>query len=159
MSKEISSKRIDILTKLGFGTSPLCDPTIAFGCFNMAFNTKMIVRGDHADDVAYIYYSCVEIDGKEYDGLFFAPSILEHPYLNYQIFDVNKVIDEINHYAFCDAEYVSGGGIGMIFVPVSEYDWNLDIKDPISDMLKIIGITDYIFTCEYERQFKLHYDE
>ena len=152
MSNKLSSKHIEVLTKIGFGNVPDCDPSFAFGTFTLALNTNMIVRGDHADDVAFIYYSCVEVDGRIYDGLFYAPSILEHPHLNYQTFDVNEILDKINQYAYCDAEYVGIGGIHMIFLPISKFQWELDIKDALSDMLKIVGILDYLLTSEYNKR-------
>ena len=155
MNIKISSERIEILTKIGFGNVPDCDPSFAFGTFALALNTNMIVRGEHADDIAYIYYTCIEIDERIYDGLFYAPSLLEHPYLNYQIFDVNKVLDKINQYAFCDAEYICVGGIHMIFVPICDYEWKVDIKTPLSDMLKIVGILDYFLTHEYEKRAEI----
>ena len=61
----------------------------------------------------------------------------------------------INQYAFCDAEYICVGGIHMIFVPICEYEWKVDIKTPLSDMLKIVGILDYFLTHEYEKRAEI----
>ncbi len=156
MDKNISLDRLNLLTKLGFGAVPDCDPSFAFRTSVVALNTNMIVRGDHADDVAYIYYACVQKDDELLDGFFYAPSLLEHPLLNYQIFDIDGLLNEISKHVYCSVRFVGVGGIPMLFVEISEYDWKMnDLHSPLSDMLKLIGILDYFLSREFNRQIEL----
>ena len=147
MSWKISDDKMQLLKELGFGRVPDCDPSFAFHAPVVAYNTNMMVRGDHADDCAYIYYACIEIDGEVLDGFFYAPSILEHPLLNYQKWDVNEVLQELENHAGCFVRELSVGGIPMLFVEIDEYNWKLkDLRFPFSDMLKVVGSTDYLFS-------------
>ena len=142
-------EKLEILKELGFGRFPDCDPSYAFGSAPLALDTKMIVRGDHADDCAYIYYAKTKIDSVEVEGLFFAPSILEHPTLNYLTYDFDSVLEEINTHISSEVRYCFVGGIGMIYIEISSYDWELELRYPLSDMLKLIGITDYVLSREF----------
>ena len=156
MDKQLFLERLEILKELGFTDVPDCEPSAAFKTYVVALDTNIIVRGDHADDIAYIYYSCVEVDGEVLDGFFFAPSILEHPFLNYQTYDVKALLEEIDKDMYTGAKYVFVGGYPMIFMEVSEYDWkSKDLRILLSDMLKIIGVTDYFFSREFNRQLAL----
>ena len=156
MWKNIPTERLEILEKIGFGDVPDCDPSFAFHTAVVALNTKMVVRGDHASDIAYIYYACVE-DGEEVlDGFFYAPSLFEHPFLNYQTFDINSLLKEIEEHSNVSSRFVGVGGISMIFVSVDEYDWKMkDLYSPLSDMLKLVGVLDYFMSREFNVQLEL----
>ena len=154
MNNKISSKRLEILTKIGFSNPPDCDPTMAFHTYSLALDSKMIVRGDHASECAYIYYCNLKDNEREYDGLFYAPSLLEHPHLNSKIFSAEEILNNIKEYCYSDAEYVGIGGIPMIYIPVSDYDFDFDLKDPLSDMLKLIGMLDYFLSEAFEKNNK-----
>ena len=147
----ISEEKLKLLTELGFGRVPDCDPSYSFDTPAVAYDTNMIVRGDHADDRAYIYYACTKVNDEVLDGFFFAPSIIEHPILNYQTFNCNALVEEINNQIGSCARYVFVGGFPMFFVEVDEYDWkSKDLRFPFSDMLKIVGILDYFLSREFE---------
>lgn len=153
MEEKITLERLELLKKLGFGDVPDCEPSYTFNTPVLALNTKMVVHGDHSDDIAYIYYAREIVDNEVLEGLFFAPSILEHPHLNHQIYDVGKLLDEINAPLNTMGRYVYVGGFPMIFVEVTEYDWKYnDISSVLGDMFKLIGVTDYFFSKEFNRK-------
>ena len=148
-------ERQELLKKLGFGEPPNSDPTSFFTTYHIAYDSNMVVRGDHDDDWVYIYYSCEEYEGELLDGFFHAPSILEHPLLNYQIFDINAMLDEINQHANTMARLVFIG-VPMIFVEISEYEWKTkNLHIPFSDMLKLVGILDYYLSRELNKRLEL----
>ena len=150
MSNSVFLDRLDLLTKLGFTDVPDCDPSFAFDAPRVALDTKMIVQGDHADDCAYIYYSCITLDGEVLDGLFYAPSLLEHPLMSYQKYDIECILKEIDNELFCSPRRVFVGGFPMIFVPIEGYCWDIkNITTPLSYMLKLVAILDYIMARDY----------
>ena len=146
----IPNERLIQLTELGFGRVPDCDPSFAFKSDVVAYDTNMIVRGDHADDCAYIYYSRTVVDGEILDGFFFAPSLFEHPWVNHQICNIDGILKEIEEQVSCFARLVGVGGIWMIYVEIDEYCWKMkDLRFPFSDMLKLVGILDYFLSRQY----------
>lgn len=153
MYKTISNERLAQLTKLGFGDVPDCDPSFAFGTKVLAYDTMMSVQGDHATDRAYVYYSCVQYENEELDGFFFAPSLLEcmvYPYREKWSFE--SLLQEICDQLGCEARLVWIGSFPMIYVEITEYDWKIqNIVSSLSDILKLIGVLDYILPHEYRR--------
>ena len=156
MDKEVFKVRSEQLSKIGFGRVPDCEPSYAFGSNVLALDSQIIVQGVHADDCVYIYYAMVEKDDETLEGFFYAPSLLEEPLLNYQTYNVNEILKEVNSQINCDARYVSIGGYPMIYIPFDYYFVEYDFRAPLSDVLKIIGILDYFFTKEYRKRLQLN---
>ena len=155
MSEKISPERLELLTKMGFKNPPDCDPTDAFFGPSVALDTMMSVRGDHADDHAYVYYACLKEKDEVLDGLFYAPSLLEHPLLNYQKWNIEPILVKIADISACYARLVSVGGIPMLFIEIDEYDWQTrNLRLPLSDMLKLVGLLDYFLPRELKRMLE-----
>ena len=152
MSQAISPSRLELLKSMGFGKAPDCDATDAFRGPVVAYDTQMSVQGDHATDHAYIYYAS-GVDGSEVlDGLFYAPSLLEHPLLNYQHWNIKPILQKIAEYCYSEARDVSVGGIPMIYIEIADVSWKMnDIRFDLSDMLKLVGILDYFLQSELEK--------
>ena len=153
MDNRIPPERLEHLTELGFGNLPDCDPSYAFGTQALALDTKMSVRGDHADDCAYVYYARPVVDGEQLDGFFFAPSMLEYLNMMYgNAWDFAPLMDEINGHIGGYGRYVSVGGFPMLYVEIFAYDWkSRDLSDPLSEILKLVGISDYVLGGELDR--------
>ena len=153
MDNRIPPERLELLTELGFGDTPDCDPSYAFGTQTLALDTKMGVRGDHAEDRAYVYYARTEVDGEVLDGFFFAPSMMDYLNMMYgNSWDFAPLMDKINGYIGGYGRYVGVGGFPMLYVEVFETDWkNRDLRDPLSEILKLVGISDYVLGGELER--------
>lgn len=150
MNNKICLERFDFLRKLGFKDIPDCEPSFAFGVPTVALDTNMIVQGDHADDHAYIYYSCITLDGEILDGFFYAPSLLEHPLMSYQKYDIESILKEIDNKLYCSPRRVFVGGFPMIFVPVEGCYCDIQkMNTPLSDMLKLVAILDYIMSQDF----------
>ena len=150
----IPQARLDILKELGFGRVPDCDCSYAFGTQTLALDAKMTVNGDHASDIAYIYYACYSDKGEVLDGLFYAPSLLEYmPMFAEREWHFDGMLEDICHTISCEASVVFVGGFPMIFVPTYDYDFTKgeNLRDPLSDMLKLIGICDYFLSREREK--------
>lgn len=148
---DIPQARLDILQELGFGVAPDCDCSCGFGTKTLALDAKITVNGDHASDKAYIYYACVSRKDEVLDGFFYAPSLLEYmPMFAEQEWHFDEMLEDICNTVSCEASIVGVGGFPMIFVPVYEYDFTKGekLRDPLSDMLKLIGICDYFLSRE-----------
>ena len=151
---DIPQARLDILKELGFGTVPDCDCSYAFNTKALALDAQITVNGDHASDIAYIYYACVSRENEVPDGLFYAPSLLEYmPMYAERNWRFDEMLEDICNTIHCEASIVGIGGFPMIFVPVYEYDFTKEesLRDPLSDMLKLIGICDYFLSREREK--------
>ena len=150
----IPEARLTVLKKLGFTDAPDCDPSYAFGTQVLALDAQMYVEGDHATDLAYIYYACVTGKDETLDGLFYAPSLLEYmPSFANGEWHFDAILSDICKTVSCEASVRSIGGFPMIFIPTDEYDFSEgeDLRFPLSDMLKLIGITDYFLSREKMR--------
>ena len=156
MNKELFEIRAEMLSKVGFGNVPDCDVSYSFGSNVVALDTKIVVQGDHADDLAYIYYAMIEDRGEMLEGFFYAPSLLEHPLLSYQTFDISEILDEVNKQINCDGRIISCGGFYMIYISFDYYCIEYDFRLPLSDMLKVIGILDYFLSKEYKNKLNLN---
>ena len=154
MFSYIPENRLTVLKKLGFTNVPDCDPSYAFGTQVMALDAQMSVEGDHATDQAYIYYACVTRNGEPLDGLFYAPSLLEYmPGFAGREWHFDEMLTDICNTISCEASIQDIGGFPMIFVPTDEYDFSEyeELRFPLSDMRKLIGITDYFLFREKRR--------
>ena len=157
MFSSISEARLVILKKLGFTDVPDCDPSYAFGTQVLALDAQMSVEGDHGTDLAYIYYACVTDKNETLDGLFYAPSLLEYmPVFANGEWHFDDMLSDICKTISCEASIRSIGGFPMIFIPTDEYDFSEGecLRFPLSDMRKLIGITDYFLSRERMRFMK-----
>lgn len=153
----IPQNRLEILRELGFGDVPVCDCSYAFRTQTLALHAKMSVNGDHATDIAYIYYASVPCEDEVLDGLFYAPSLLEYmPVFAEREWHFDEMLEDICRTIGCEASVVGVGGFPMIFVPTCEYDFTKEqrLRDALSDMLKLIGICDYFLSRERENFIK-----
>lgn len=154
MFSSIPEPRLTILKKLGFADVPDCDPSYAFGTQVLALDAQMSVEGDHATDIAYIYYACVTDKDETLDGLFYAPSLLEYmPVYAKGEWHFDAMLSDICQTISCEASVQNIGGFPMIFVPTDAYDFSEGecLRFPLSDMRKLIGITDYFLSREKMR--------
>ena len=159
---KIPQERLDILKELGFGRVPDCDCSYGFGTQALALDTKISVNGDHASDIAYIYYACVSDNTRVLDGLFYAPSLLEYmPTFAEREWQFDETLEDICHTISCEASVIDIGGFPMIFVPTYEYDFTKEesLRDPLSDMMKLIGICDYFLSREREKFIRQRHSE
>ena len=153
----IPQDRLDILRGLGFGKVPDCDCSYAFHTQALALEAKMSVNGDHASDIAYIYYAYISRENEVLDGLFYAPSLLEYmPIFAGREWQFDEMLEDICNTIHCEASVVGVGGYPMIFVPIYQYDFTQEerLRDHLSDMLKLIGICDYFLSREREKFIK-----
>ena len=154
MTEEIKEARFALLQEYGFGDAPICDLLAVFRGPHLALDTKMTIRGDHADDLAYVYYASMEVEGELLDGFFHTPSLLEYLYVlgRERGWSFEPMLQEINRAFGCEARLVFLSGYPAIFTEVYEASWaTRDLRFEISDMLKIVGATDYLLCQEYER--------
>ena len=158
----IPQNRKEILTEYGFGDPPICDLLTIFNCPTMALDTKMSVRGDHCDECAYVYYASREVDGELLDGLFYVPSLLEYLYFlgseNGWRFD--EIFEELSGTLGTDTRLVFISGCPAIYTEVCDYAWSQrDLRFEISDMLKVVGVLDYILSNELQRMLNKKSDD
>ena len=154
MTEEMKEARFALLKEYGFGDAPICDLMAVFRGPHLALNTNMTIRGDHADDLAYVYYASMEVDGELFDGLFHVPSLLAHLHvLGHKCgWSFEPLLQELNGALGCEARLVFLSGYPAIFTEVYEASWaTRDLRFEISDMLKIVGAADYLLCKEYER--------
>ena len=154
MTEEIREARFALLKKNGFENPPICDLMSVFNCPNLALDTRMSVRGDHSDEIAYIYYASVEVDGELLDGLFYVPSLLEYLYFlgREKGWSFNDLWQDLNNTIYGDARLVFLRGYPAIFTEIYESSWSeKDLRFEISDMLKIVGSLDYVLNKELQR--------
>ena len=153
MTPEMKEARFALLSEYGFEAPPICDLLTIFNCPTLALNTKMSVRGDHADENAYVYYASREVDGELLDGLFYVPSLLEHLYLigRERAWSFDALCQELNDTLGCEARLVFLRGCPAIYLEIYESAWpQRDLRFEISDMLKIVGTLDYLLTKEFQ---------
>ena len=154
MTDEMKEARFALLCEYGFGEPPICDLMAVFGCPTLALNTTMMVQGDHADDCAYIYYASLEVECEQLDGLFYAPSLLEHLYFEGREsgWNFDAMLEELNSAISADARLVFVRGCPVIYTEIYEASWaQRDLRFEISDMLKIVGALDYLLSRELRR--------
>ena len=154
MTQETREARFALLKENGFADPPICDLLTVFGCPTLALDTKMTVRGDHADDCAYVYYASKEVDGELLDGLFYAPSLLEHLYFlgREKGWSFDALWQEVDNTLGSDGRLVFVSGCPAIFIEIYESSWaQRDLRCEISDMLKIVGALDYLLCREQQR--------
>ena len=149
----IPQNRKEILTEYGFGDPPICDLLTIFNCPTMALNTKISVRGDHCDEIAYVYYASLEANGEMLDGLFYVPSLLEYLYFlgREDGWSFEAISEELSGTLGADTRLVFISGCPAIYTEIYDYAWSQsDLYFEISDMLKIIGTLDYLLSKELQ---------
>jgi hypothetical protein len=154
MTEETREARFALLRENGFEAPPICDLMSVFCGPHLALDTRMSVRGDHADERAYMYYASMEVDGELLDGLFYVPSLLEHLYFlgREKGWSFDALRQELNDTVCSDARLVFLSGYPAIFTEIYTSSWQeRDLRFEISDMLKVVGALDYLLSKELER--------
>ena len=137
MTEEFEAK----LAEYGFHRyTTNCELLSVFGS-GYCYDTKMIVEGDHSSERAELVY--LNKDG--FEGLCYAGSLLEALIMNYPNLGVQRIIKQMYVHMDTDIELRWIGGYPMIVSPCTEQDfWDGGIEYHISDMLKVIGMLDYL---------------
>ena len=151
--EKIPSEKYDLIIKIGFSTPPEGDDTMALEYRSLAFDTLMIVDGEHSYDHAYIHYAIMNLNGENYDGFFYAPSLLEELLHNYrELWDINEFM-KVNFGKFDDyIQFLWVGGVPMLYVEISDYEWQTkNLSEPLSTVLKLVGQLDFLLPNELEK--------
>lgn len=153
MKREIPAEHLALLQEYGFCQSPDCDLLGAFSDVDLAMDTHMQVSGDHATDLAYIYYAIINTNEGELEGLFYAPSLLEYLPMEFpKDWNEKRVLAQVNEQLEDEARIVHVGGFPMFYLPLEEYDWKYDLlRTAVSDMLKLVGRVDYLLSRKWNR--------
>ena len=152
---KITPEHLKVLTALGFGDVPDCEPSFVFHTDVLACDTRMSVAGEHATDCAYIYYANLAYEQELLDGFFFAPSMLEHLIMQYpDRFHFDPLLQKLNHQLGTECKLVFLAGIPMLFIEVAPYEWVMgNVSSALSDILKIVGASEYILNGEQQRLY------
>lgn len=138
----MTEKSIEILKQFGFKPyCTNCDLLSAFKKPAYGLDTQMIVQGDHADDIAELIYACED----DFKGFCYAPSILEAIMINYpKKHNIDKVLKKLEKVGiFVELKFV--GIFPMVVLPCDEKGLESPLlKFDVSDMLKVVGILDYL---------------
>ena len=149
MRNKISPERLAVLEKHGFDTQGNSPLSFAFYSQTASLDAKMLVTGDHATDYSTIYYASEQTDFYGLlDGLFYSPSMLEYLLIDFGgEWDPERTVRDINSALAADFRIVSVGGYPMFFTEICDYEWNAgDISDSVSEMLKLVGVLDYVLS-------------
>ncbi len=149
MSNKIAPERIEILKEYGFDPELDCRWWAPFRSPICAMDTHMLVEGDHATDHSYIIYAAAEeVEGATLEGLFYAPSLLEHMLVEFRgEWSFPAMLRQISRQTDCKLQPVDVGGLPMIFVEIRESDWQEgDLRFQVSDMLKVVGVMDHLLS-------------
>ena len=146
---DIPENKAKALEALGFGNIPDAEDAYALRMRGpcMALKTPMVVSGDHAGDIAYIYYAKAETDAGELEGLFYSPSLLEGLLLDFGgKWSPERMLRELNRERDCDIRLVGAGGYLFFFTELSDIDFESEelMRLSLSDMHKLIGQLDYV---------------
>ena len=138
----MDAKKIEILKSYGF-TRYTTDCELMYAFRNEAYglDTKMLVQGAHADDYADLIYA--EEEG--FQGFCYCSSLMEDIMLNFSNHNVERIVKKLGTVANVWLELKAIGGYVMVVSKCDDFDFNNDyIRWHISDMLKAIGMLDYL---------------
>jgi len=149
--KDLSSERSEILKEYGFCDKPDCKLAAGFPQKAYTLDTKMLVQGSHATDLACVYYSHVcSPDGEELCGLFYYSSLLEYLLTDFAgEWDPYRMLDGIQEQLECKLRLVSVEGYPYLYIEIGESALSVSgIRYKVSGMLKLIGQLDYLLPRE-----------
>ena len=147
---EIPEHKRKALLALGFGAIPDAEDAQALRSPCMALATPMTVSGDHADDVAYLYYAKAETDKGVLEGFFYSPSLLEGLLLAFGgQWSPERMLRELNRERDCEIDLVFAGGYPFFFTELTDMDFDENLgyhwlRITLGDMYKLIGQLDYL---------------
>ncbi len=144
----MTQESIKILEDFGF--KPFLDGSeimLAFENSTYAYDTKMIVQGDHADDYATIIFA----NEKDFTGLCYCSSLMEHLMLNFDDHGVEKIVKELQK-ASIYVELRCVCGYPMIAIDLGKGELSATtLKSRLSHMLKAVGALDYLLQKRLKR--------
>ena len=139
----MTSELIKMLEECGFKPYITdCDLMSAFKNRAYCLDTKMLVRGDHATDCAELIYAHEE----NFKGLCYAPSLIEYMLLDFQDKEgIKRIIKRVGKAIGAEIELEFIGIFPMVTIRCDETDFEIfGLNEYVSDMLKVIGILDYL---------------
>lgn len=105
------------------------------------YDTKMTVQGSHTDDYAYI----ICVDEEEIKGFCYASSLIEHLMTDFDNHNIEKILKEMSKYTGIYLELYCNGNVPLV---VNKCEVNIlderSVKSRMSNMLKSVGILDYL---------------
>ena len=145
LDHEFSPELLQALRAMGFGEVPDSDVSYAFRAPTVALDTGISVRGDHADDRVYLYFSKPEAaNGEKLCGYFHAPSLLESLLLEFgEKFSPKRLVGEVNRVCGGEVRLVQVHGYPMLYVAAETAEW---LAWGYSDIMKSVGQMDYFLS-------------
>lgn len=138
----MTEKLVKILEENGFTPYETgCELAYAFKRKAYGYDTKMLVQGSHATDIAEIIYA----DEEDFKGLCYAPSVMELLMLDYENHGIEKILKKIGKITGVYTELKFVGIYPMITLECGESDFEyVGFRFYLSDMLKAVGMLDYL---------------
>lgn len=135
-------QKIDKLKEYGFKPYDAhCELAYAFKNSAYYLDTKMLVEGSHATDYAEIIYA----EEESFVGLCYYSSLMEYILTDFSNHNVEKMLKKIGKTLGTSVLLEDVGGYPMIVKKCNDADFERgSIKNKVSDMLKIVGILDYL---------------
>ena len=146
----IEENKKKALVALGFGEIPDSEDAYALRGPRMAIKTPMTVSGDHASDIAYIYYAKAETDKGVLEGFFYSPSLLEWLLLEFGgQWSPARMLRDLNRERDCKIDLVFAGGYPFFFTELTDMAFDEALGDhwlgiTLGDMYKLVGQLDYV---------------
>lgn len=148
----IEENKKKALEALGFGEIPDSEDAYALRGPRMAIKTPMLVSGDHASDIAYVYYAKAETDKGVLEGFFYSPSLLEGLLLEFGgQWSPTRMLRELNRERDCEIDLVFAGGYPFFFTELADMDFDENsgghgLGITLGDMYKLVGQLDYLLS-------------
>ncbi len=105
------------------------------------YDTKMLVEGSHATDYAYLYY----LDEENLTGLCYYSSLMEYLLTDFDDHGVDGILNKIYKYVGIKVELYKEAYIPLLVMRMDEENFTKEgASKKIGDMLKVVGMMDYL---------------